>query len=257
MWFPNDGSQEWLSKTDAELAVKIRQFFSEDGLVGEVGVWKGAWSSVILMNHASSRVMGIDPYPNFEPEKLLMQKRMNELGVESRFSLFDSTIDIPSEAVFSFVHIDGLHTENQVLSDLKAISNKLTPDGVIVVDDFTNPWFPGVQSALYKFLAENDFRIFLVSMQKAYITRSVNAPRMWTAINNLRNELKFGEIWENLAESLPAYKYLQVTDVLGQAVLICSPREDSSIVPNLKKRSLTSRIRALINRTICIRPTQA
>lgn len=247
MWFPTDGSQEWLSKSDAELAIRITELFSEDCLVGEVGVWKGAWSSVILMNQANSRVIGIDPYPNCEPEKLLMQKRMEGLGVESRFSLFDSTNDIPSTALFSFVHIDGLHTEDQVLSDLKSISSKLIPDGVIGVDDFTNPWFPGVQSALYKFLAENDFRIFLVSMQKAYITRSANAPRMWTAINNLRDDLKYGQIWENWAESFPAHKYIQRTDVLGQAVLICSPREDSSIVPNPRKQSLVSRLRSLMN----------
>ena len=145
------------------------------------------------------------------------------------------------------MHIDGLHTENQVLSDLEAISSRLTPDGVIVVDDFTSPWFPGVQSALYKFIGENGFRIFLVSMQKAYITRSANAPRMWAAIKNLRDDLKYGQIWENLAESLPEYRYVQKTDVLGQAVLICSPREDSSYVSNPKKLSLVSRLRSLMN----------
>ena len=229
MWFPTDGSQEWLSKSDAELAIRITKLFSENFLVGEVGVWKGAWSSVILMNQANSRVIGIDPYPNCEPEKLLMQKRMGGLGVESRFSLFDSTNDIPSTALFSFVHIDGLHTEDQVLLDLKSISSKLIPDGVIVVDDFTNPWFPGVQSALYKFLAENDFRIFLVSMQKAYITRLANAPRMWAAIRNLRDDLKYGQIWESWAESFPGHKYIQKTDVLEHPVLICCPREGSNI----------------------------
>jgi hypothetical protein len=225
MWFPTDGSQEWLSKTDAELAVKITQLFPEDCLVGEVGVWKGAWSSVILMNQENCRVIGMDPYPNCQPEKLLMENRMVEIGVESRFSLFDSTDGVPPTALFSFVHVDGLHTEEQVLSDLKAISSKLTPDGVIVVDDFRNPWFPGVQSALYKFIGKNDFRIFLVSMQKAYITRRANAPRMWTEIKNLRDDLHYGQIWENWAESFPAHKYIQKTDVLGQAVLICSPRE--------------------------------
>ena len=247
MWFPTDGSQEWLSKTDAELAVKITQLFPEDCLVGEVGVWKGAWSSVILMNQKNCRVIGIDPYPNCEPEKLLMEKRMVELGVESRFSLFDSTNCVPSTALFSLVHIDGLHTEDQVLSDLKAISSKLTLDGVIVVDDFINPWFPGVHSALYKFIGENDFRIFLVSMQKAYITRRANAPRMWTEIKNLQDALQYGQIWENWAESFPAHKYIQRTDVLGQAVLVCSPREDSSLVPSPRKQSLVSRLRSLMN----------
>jgi hypothetical protein len=249
MWFPTDGSQEWLNESDAELAVRITQLFPEDCLVGEVGVWKGAWSSVVLMNQENSRVIGIDPYPNGKPAKLVMEKRMVELGVESRFSLFDSTSDIPSQLVFSFVHIDGLHTENAVLSDLEAISSRLAPDGVIVVDDFTSPWFPGVQSALYKFIGENGFRIFLVSMQKAYITRSANAPRMWDAIKNLRDDLKYGQIWENLAESLPEseYRYVQKTDVLGQDVLICSPREGSSIVANPKKLSLVSRLRLLMN----------
>lgn len=224
MWFPNDGSEEWLSRSDAEMSVAIATAISEECRVAEIGVWKGAWSSVILMNMNGSQVIGIDPYPGCEDEKQIMRTRISELGVSSRFALFDSLEDVPEGSLFDFVHVDGLHTEKQVESDLAVVSRMLDIGGVIAVDDFTSPWFPGVQSALYRFILENDYRMFLVSMQKAYITKTNNAPVMWNMIKGLKDDFEFCEISENAAEKYPDHRYVQRTDVLGQPVLVSSPR---------------------------------
>lgn len=46
------------------------------------------------------------------------------------------------------IHADGLHTELQVLADLKNAESKLRDGGVMIVDDFRHAWFPGITSAL-------------------------------------------------------------------------------------------------------------
>jgi predicted O-methyltransferase YrrM len=224
MWFPSDGSEEWLSKSDAEMAVRMAAALSDECRVAEIGVWKGAWSSVILMNLEKSNVIGIDPYPQCEDEKLIMTNRMLELGASKRFTLYDSLDELPKESLFHFVHVDGLHTEKQVMSDLAKVSEMLAVGGVIAVDDFTSPWFPGIQSAMYRFILENDYRIFLVSMQKAYITRTDNAPVLWQLIKDMKDDFEFCEIYENAADMYPDHRLLQETDVLGQPVLVSSPR---------------------------------
>jgi predicted O-methyltransferase YrrM len=223
MWFPNDGSEEWLNKADAELAIKILSAKIGESSVCEIGVWKGAWTSVILKNIPNSKVIGIDPYPNCGSEKITMLNRIKKLGLESKFSLVEQIIDLPVSVKFDLVHLDGLHTEEQVTSDLELISKRLFKDGIIVVDDFVSPWFPGVQSALYRFIHNSDYRIFLVSMQKAYVTRNDNANRMWNTMKELNESLEYSQLWENWAEAYPAHRYVQKTDILGQPVLISSP----------------------------------
>jgi len=239
MWFPNDGSEEWLSKSDAEMGVRIATSLSKACRVAEIGVWKGAWSSVILMNLNGSRVIGIDPYPGCEDEKQIMRTRLRDLGVSSRFELFSSLEAVPEGNLFDFVHVDGLHTEKQVESDLAEVSRMLDVGGVIAVDDFTSPWFPGVQSALYRFMLQNDYRMFLVSMQKAYITKANNAPTMWNLIQGMKGDFEFCEISENAADKYSDHKYVQNTDVFGQPVLISSPRHHP-------KESLTSKVQGLL-----------
>jgi hypothetical protein len=224
MWYPNDGSEEWLSRSDAELCIKLALLSNPKCTIAEIGVWKGAWTSVLLKNVVDSVVIGVDPYPNCIEEKEVMVERINRLKLEKRFSLFKSIDEIPRSFSFDLVHVDGLHTEQQVYQDLSKISQRLNDWGIMIVDDYNDYWFPGVQSGLYKFIHEGKFRIFLVSPQKAYITTKNHAPKLWELLYSLKNDFKYSSIYKNWADAYPMYRYLQESDVLGQPILICSPK---------------------------------
>jgi cephalosporin hydroxylase len=57
--------------------------------------------------------------------------------------------------------IDGSHTAAHTLSDLTIAAQLLSTDGLICLDDFYNPDWPGVQEGFYRFLSsDRSFRVW-------------------------------------------------------------------------------------------------
>lgn len=249
-FFPNDGSEEWLHRSDAYVSVKLLSHITGEAnaTVLEVGVWKGAWTSVMLKNMPQVDATGIDPYPmSAAPVRSEMLERLEDLGVRNRFTLYSSWSDIHTSA-FSMVHVDGEHSERAALRDLAFAFENLAPGGVVVVDDFRNKWYPGVASALYQFLKTHDARLFLATDRKAYIARRFDAQRLYAEVLELLQGDEQIQIWRwfrDNGEQEPLYP--EPTDVLGQPVLIARPRKaDLSVGPrpgNRSARTLWTRAR--------------
>ena len=224
MWVPSDGSEEWLSKADGELALQILGLLENASVVGEVGVWKGAWASVILKNCPRiTTLIGVDPFPNADEVRQTLLQRVGKLGLGKRFTLVESFDGIPGDLEFDLIHVDGMHTERQATFDLVQSAARLSDNGVLVLDDYSSPWFPGVQSAMYLFLREEDFRVFMVSPNKAYLARPNAAEKLWSDLRESRKKLNYSRLWENWAEYFPGHRYVQETTVMGQPVLVCHP----------------------------------
>jgi predicted O-methyltransferase YrrM len=56
---------------------------------------------------------------------------------------------------FRFVHVDGAHAHAVCLQDLRLSARHLLPFGVIAVDDYAYPQYPGVTFAVRDFLTEH------------------------------------------------------------------------------------------------------
>jgi hypothetical protein len=56
---------------------------------------------------------------------------------------------------FSFCHIDGGHSDVETYSDLRLCSEIAAPGGLIGLDDYFNPTFPGVSEGAVRFMEEN------------------------------------------------------------------------------------------------------
>ena len=69
--------------------------------------------------------------------------------------------------------IDGSHTAAHTLSDLTIASQLLSEDGLICLDDFYNPDWPGVQEGFYRFLttAPTDIAPFAYGNHKLYLCK--------------------------------------------------------------------------------------
>jgi hypothetical protein len=57
---------------------------------------------------------------------------------------------------FSFCHVDGGHSARETYDDLDLCSRILLPGGVVALDDYFNPAFPGVCEGAIKFWLAND-----------------------------------------------------------------------------------------------------
>ena len=178
-WWPDDGSDEWLARTDGLLAVLLLRHLDtiradqQHALepVLEVGVWKGAWTTAILMNTSVGKVIGVDPYPNLAFVRDQVHSRIRSLNLDDRFLLVKSLDEVPEATTFSVIHLDGNHDEAPFESDLLFAAEHIADDGVIIVDDFRHFSFPGVASALYRNLEPCNLRIFAQTEMKAYLAR--------------------------------------------------------------------------------------
>lgn len=227
-FFPQDGSEIWLKAMDAELAllllrlnVHLNQRVSPTRVL-EIGVWRGAWSSVMLVNVADAVVYGVDPYPGYLSDiRGAMLQRLRDLGVEGRFVLSPDLSSLTAEKGFDMIHVDGEHSEAAVWSDLSFARNHLAPGGVIVVDDYRHPDFPGIASALFRFLETNNLRIFLVTPNKAYLASPSDASSYHESLLTNAPNLRHARLRRHFGEGDPEQDvYRQSSDVLGQPVLL-------------------------------------
>jgi hypothetical protein len=71
------------------------------------------------------------------------------------------------------LHIDGCHEHPAVLSDLILFSNKMADGGIIVVDDYNDYEYPGVNAGTVEFMLSKsnykNWRVFAVGDNKAYL----------------------------------------------------------------------------------------
>lgn len=69
-------------------------------------------------------------------------------------------LTLPMGSGLRFAHVDGSHRCEDASFDLDLCAAHLTPGGVIAVDDYQHPQYPGVTEAADDFLARHlDFRV--------------------------------------------------------------------------------------------------
>lgn len=100
-------------------------------------------------------------------------ENLDNFGLRARYVHYDSLHEITSDTSFSLVHIDGEHSESAVERDLNLAAKLIADNAIIVVDDFFHLDFPGVSSAVYKFLQNSDFSSFMITHSKIYICKSI------------------------------------------------------------------------------------
>jgi len=164
----------YVDEKDIFVAMALSKFSQPKTRFLEVGVLFGGWVIHFLLNVPGAKSLGIDPYPGEEGVRIRtkMSETMRIFGLSSRFGLIESWKEISGKIEgdsFDIIHIDGDHSENAVLSDLKNAQGLLAEGGYIIVDDWHHPMFPGVGSALHRFMAQSDYRMFAVTDRKAFL----------------------------------------------------------------------------------------
>jgi len=182
-FFDDSNASVWLDPIDLFLAVEVCEAFTEESKplsILEVGVFKGAWILSLGKNVPEiERLVGIDPYPGgHEVLRHQLPVRVADFGFADKFTHYDSWEDmaegetrdeLPSR--FHVIHVDGDHTFDGAARDLAHVDGWLKTSGVVIVDDFFNPYYPGIASATYKFLESRGFAMFALSRNKAYASR--------------------------------------------------------------------------------------
>lgn len=160
-WFAPTGGmtkvQGFISPRAARAISAILTHQQDRKLVGslaEIGAFCGkTMVGMALAGNPGERVIGIDIFPDDMAQRLFNTLKMAlpvETGAKVQLVKIDSTTLEPIDWMkllaqpARFVHIDGDHTYNAVLSDLQLAGSYLAAEAVVVIDDFLHDWYPDV-----------------------------------------------------------------------------------------------------------------
>jgi len=162
--------RHWIIPKEALLAFNyLSSFPIEQRYFLEVGVLTGSWSLNLLRNFSKVVGFGVDPYPNLSSIK--DQFLLDVLNYD--YKLYPDLALLPDLCRrISMIHIDGLHTQEAVLHDLEYSLPMLSDDGILIIDDYLHPYFPGVAAALYDSIPKFKLAPFLNTGAKSYLCRS-------------------------------------------------------------------------------------
>ena len=73
---------------------------------------------------------------------------------------------------FHYISVDGGHTVEHVINDLTVAAKLLTPNGIVILDDYFNHWWPSVTEGALKFLGTNPILVpFATSPNKMWMCK--------------------------------------------------------------------------------------
>lgn len=152
-----------------------------DGDMAEIGVFRGYGASLFagylsdneklfLIDPYTEEYLYINPIINVAGENIVNQ--LVHLKIDSM--LLSRDVNYFNEYNIRFFHIDGEHSYDAVMSDLKLADRCLNQNGIIVVDDFFAASCASVTHAVFDYISKSttDLSIFLIGYNKAYLCRN-------------------------------------------------------------------------------------
>jgi hypothetical protein len=188
----------WLSYGAARALVAVGRVQANQGVeghLGEIGVFRGrSFICLLLLAQANERTIGVEPFSYQSVARrqmhstLLSNLRIHAAGrddfrIDERDSASLSAADLVESAggPIRLFHIDGAHDEAHVRHDVEIAAGALSPDGVLIADDYFNERYPGVADGVQAALRQPsppDLVPFAVGENKVLFARSA-AARMY------------------------------------------------------------------------------
>lgn len=112
--------------------------------------------------------------------------------------------------------VDGGHTTRHLLNDVRLAEQVLSPNGIVVVDDFYNPDWPGVNEGVVRYLMESPALLpFCYGDNKLYLCRH---QAYTTLLEWTRSKL------------LPVSHHSKAVELCGTSVFHCHPPAPEQIL---------------------------
>lgn len=146
-----------------------------NGDILEIGTYYGKSTCVLgqILN-PNEKMHAIDTFIGYaEQESFLKDFKINWDRFATKpieiYNCKSDDVEIPSNQKFRIVHIDGDHSFECTLKDLVKAKYHLADKGIIIIDDFLNQDWLGVNQALNSFLNDYEFCVFAHGYNKTLI----------------------------------------------------------------------------------------
>jgi len=185
----------------------VQEVLGIEGGICEVGVYKG--KSLVLLSHlirGDERLFGFDLFPDRLREEA--QSTLTAFGTPCSAELVMSdTSSITREALAAkfgqglrFLHIDAGHEYHEVLHQMVVFSPFVKEGGCLVMDDYQDREFPGIEAAVLDF-CEIDrprrFVPFFSGGNKMYLCErhmSARYQRIFLDFDAIRNQSRISRV---------------------------------------------------------------
>lgn len=149
----------------------------KNGVVAEIGVDKGDFSSQILINNQPKKLHLIDIWDSerYNQEKrkeveLKFEKEIISKNVVINLGYSTKVVDIFEDSYFDWIYIDTNHSYEMTKKELISYSPKIKEGGIIAGHDYTvgywNGFFKfGVIEAVNEFCVCNDWEFVYLTME--------------------------------------------------------------------------------------------
>jgi hypothetical protein len=212
-----------------------------EGDICEIGVAYG--KSAICISQFKKSNENFYLYDIFKEEiKNKAESNISKFGTNKKLNwrIQDTTSltydDIEFERPLRVLHIDGCHEHFAVLNDLQLFSGKMMDRGVIVVDDFNDYEYPGVNSAAIEFSLSKynikNWRVFAIGDNKAYMCQK-------RFLNEYQNSMISFFVKAKQDYNVPFPLPMGVREMLDVNVLMCDTRH--GIEPDVLRIKLTEK----------------
>lgn len=173
----------------------------------EIGIDEGSTFRMLT----AARKIGVDPNFKFLPSNMMVGDRSIEY-VRATSDRYFAEICPPHER-FDLAFIDGLHTFEQTLRDLLNVLMRLTPRGVVVIDD----------------ILPNSYHASMPDLRVAFLVRDYMA-RQHPALAN--DGTWMGDVFKLaffIQSFVQPYSYATVAENHGQLIMWPRPRAGSAV----------------------------
>jgi hypothetical protein len=175
-WFGFHSYCLWRSLLDHQAAMA--------GDLFEIGVWQGRSASVLATYRKAGEKLYLCDLRLDEPA---VRNAIESVGAQyaSIVPLSGPSSDLPGKLdlqsmhhTVRWLHIDGEHTGTAVYRELELANRIVSPQGLVVVDDFFSPRYPANTTEVIRYLEKNPFhfRLLAVGFNKGYLCRPESLP---------------------------------------------------------------------------------
>jgi hypothetical protein len=183
-----------------KVLLRMQAFLCLRGDMAEIGVLEGVYlRQLYSFLNANEVCYAVDPYLELSGLKEKVKSDFEvRYGLENQVHfLYESSLDLSPEMLereespgIRFFSIDGNHTEKYVLNDLIIAQRVLVTGGIIAIDDYFDPYSPGVSVGMARFFIENNanrLAILISGGNKVFLTTKADYFRYRLLIKKFTN----------------------------------------------------------------------
>ncbi len=136
--------------------------------------------------------------------------RTNYTFIEGNSHAVDPAV-LPSGC--RWIHVDGGHLYEHVTKDLELTADRLSEDGILVLDDFFEIRWPDVTAAFVEFLrTDSRLRPFMLVNRKVYCSRSAASAAAYQSM--------FGDFLDKHADRIGSARAWDAVEMMGRELLV-------------------------------------